>query len=242
MRKVKAHLSYRDVQDGHIDFIDWMGNQAADAEARKGVRMHPDNRILVEQANQLRADQLALCQYFAHINARLQHHGLSEQLYAAHSPATEALLTSTGPPLRGGGPVQEGIEASLAPIDPRGPAPPHASLLIVAAEAGQGNAASVEASYADDRELPLPQSGDQDTFHAFDSSHHLYRTTNYVFCAVCCVYAKVRSIRISCKLRVRCCGEAPSHNARRVRDRLMIGTEPGTPLVVTGSLAVRLHS
>ena len=59
-------------------------------------------------------------------------------------------------------------------------------------------------------------------------------------CGLLCVCAKIRSIRASCKLRLGCGGEAPSHNARRVRDRLMLGTEPGNPLVVTGSLAVRL--
>ena len=224
----------------------------------------------MEQANQLRADQAALCQYFAHINERIQRQGLSEHLYAAHFFAAEALLASRGPPLRGGGPLQEGVVATpgfVAPSDSRSPPAP------LRTGAGEGNVASpgsergsdprvsvqceeggaahrdlplVDASVragvhcSDDGGLPSTVAGDQESFNAFDPSHRLHRTTNYVFCAVCCVYAKIRSVRVSCKLRVRCSGEAPSHNARRVRDRLMLGTEPGTPLVVTGSLAVRL--
>ena len=139
VRKVKAHLSYRDVQEGRVDFIDWMGNQAADAEARKGVLLHPDNGQLVEQANQLRADQAALCQYFAHMNERIQRQTLSEHLYAAHSPAVEALLASRGPPLRAGGPLQEGAgdtSGFVASSDPRSPC------ARLKTGAGEGDAAS----------------------------------------------------------------------------------------------------
>ena len=94
-----------------------MGNRAADAEAKKGVLLHPDNGLLVEQANQLRTDQAELCQYFAYLNERLQRDALSDHLCAALTPASEALLASRGAPLRAGGPTVDG-ERNLAEAPP----------------------------------------------------------------------------------------------------------------------------
>ena len=73
-------------------------------------------------------------------------------------------------------------------------------------------------------------------FEGADDSHTLYRTERYLFCATCGFFARARQLRKSGLIAV-CKGKPQSNDARKRRDRLMVGKEPSYPACDTGKPA-----
>ena len=105
-RKVPAHLPYSAVLEGRISFVDWMGNQLADAEARKGAEVHKSIAQAVQETNELRVRQRQLCLFYADLNDIVRRRGWSTAWFRepgklhemASSQKSEGASTTTEAP------------------------------------------------------------------------------------------------------------------------------------------------
>ena len=69
------------------------------------------------------------------------------------------------------------------------------------------------------------------------SSHVIFRTESFLFCARCGAYSR-KTIRSSSALLSECQGAPPTLHKLRVRDQLMRGIEPTRPVTHTGREAI----
>ena len=205
--------------DGRISFVDWLGNSVADEEAREGALLHPAIDDPVQAANALRDTQRQICKYTPCVNSVV----IQEQWTGLwFEDVTDPLDHGTRQP-----PMEEIVPGE------RQDNTAFASSEVDVSRVGTSSKVDVEARAPPpvvDGHVPNIRDG-------FDSSHLLYMTEHFLFCATCGSMSGLSQVRSSSRLYSACSGPPRADYARRMRDQLMLGNEPTRPITYTGRAA-----
>ena len=258
VRKVPAHLPFAAVAEGRITFQDWVGNGRADLEAKKVAALHPSNAQVVHEVAQLCHAQSLLCTYMAHLNSAMFKKGWHAHWHAEYGAddgnGGEARAAATA----AGSITEQGTDAQSSSVQShcqsRGTATTaagHENRELISDMAASGDAATAApseifqgttataAASAATAAAPSGSASATADDAALHSSHVLYATEAFLFCARCGRYC-ARTTRRSGALLSECRGAPLTRNGILVRDRLMRGIEPVRPLRNTGRPAAPL--